>query len=72
MITKVKALIATIGVMIGGATLMYGLLNHTKLIITIAMVLLGLVGAKLIYKEILNYLLDQEKIKTGKWTNSKK
>jgi hypothetical protein len=67
MILKVKALIITLGVMIGGTTLVYGLLNHTKLIITVAMAILGLVGAKLIYKEALDYLQDQEKIKNSKW-----
>ena len=67
MITKTKALIATIGVMIGGATLVYALLEHTKLIIGLTMLVIGILGAKVIYTEILNYLLDQEKIKTGKW-----
>lgn len=67
MITKTKALIATIGVMIGGATLVYALLEHTKLIIGLTMLAIGILGAKVIYTEILNYLLDREKIKTGKW-----
>lgn len=67
MITKTKALIATIGVMIGGATLVYALLEHTKLIIGLTMLVIGILGAKVIYTEILNYLLDREKIKTGKW-----
>ena len=67
MITKTKALIATIGVMIGGATLVYALLEHTKLVIGLTMLVIGILGAKLTYTEILNYLLDQEKIKTGKW-----
>ena len=67
MITKTKALIATIGVMIGGATLVYALLEHTKLVIGLTMLVIGILGAKLTYTEILNYLEDQEKIKTGKW-----
>ena len=67
MITKTKALIATIGVMIGGATLVYALLEHTKLVIGLTMLVIGILGTKLTYTEILNYLEDQEKIKTGKW-----
>lgn len=67
MITKTKALIATIGVMIGGATLVYLLIEHTKLVIGLTMLVIGVLGAKVIYTEILNYLEDQEKIKTGKW-----
>ena len=67
MITKTKALIATIGVMIGGATLVYALVTHTKLVILSMMAVIGILGAKVIYTEILNYLEDQEKIKTGKW-----
>ena len=67
MITKTKALIATIGVMIGGATLVYALVTYTKLVILSMMAVIGILGAKVIYTEILNYLLDQEKIKTSKW-----
>ena len=71
MITKTKALIATIGVMIGGATLVYALVTHTKLVILSMMAVIGILGGKVIYTEILNYLLDQEKIKTGRWSNKK-
>ena len=67
MITKTKALIATIWVMIGGATLVYALVTYTKLVILSMMAVIGILGAKVIYTEILNYLLDQEKIKTSKW-----
>ena len=71
MITKTKALIATIGVMLGGITLVYALVTYTKLVILSMMAVIGMLGAKVIYTEILNYLLDQEKIKTGKWSNKK-
>lgn len=72
MIMKVKALLITLGIMIGGATLMYALLTQTRLVIGGLMVVIGLLGTKVIYREILNYLQDQEKIKTGKWNNNKK
>lgn len=71
MITKTKALIATIGVMIGGATLVYALLEHTKLIIGLTMLAIGILGAKVIYTEILSYLEQEEKLKQSKWNNKK-
>lgn len=71
MITKVKALLATTGVMLGVATLVYLLIEYTKLTIGTVMAVIGLLGAKAIYLEIVNYLEDQEKIKTGKWSNKK-
>lgn len=72
MIMKTKALLITIGIVIGGATFMYALLTHTRTVIGAIMIVVGLLGTKVIYREILNYLQDQEKIKTGKWTNNKK
>jgi len=71
MIMKTKALLITLGIMIGGATLMYALLTQTRLVIGGLMVVIGLLGTKVIYKEILNYLEDQEKMRTGKWSNKK-
>lgn len=72
MIMKTKALLITIGIVIGGATFLYALLTYTRTVIGAAMLIVGLLGTKVIYREILNHLEDQEKIKTGRWTNSNK
>jgi hypothetical protein len=67
MIIKAKALIITLGIMIGGIALMYALLTHTRLVIGLIMAVIGILGAKLTYTEILSYLQDQERIKNSKW-----
>jgi hypothetical protein len=67
MIVKTKALIITLGIMIGGIALMYALLTHTRIVIGVVMAVIGILGAKLTYTEILSYLQDQEKIKNSKW-----
>jgi hypothetical protein len=67
MIIKTKALIITLGIMIGGIALMYALLTHTRIVIGVIMAIIGILGAKLTYTEILSYLQDQERIKNSKW-----
>jgi hypothetical protein len=67
MIIKTKALIITLGIMIGGGVLMYALLTHTRIVIGVIMAIIGILGAKLTYTEILSYLQDQERIKNSKW-----
>ena len=65
MIVKTKALIITLGIMIGGVALMYALLTHTRIVIGVVMAVMGILGAKLMYTEILHYLQDQERIKNS-------
>ena len=59
MIMKTKALLITLGIIIGGVTLGYTLITHTKLV-GILTAILGLLGVKIIYTDVLRYLQDKD------------
>jgi hypothetical protein len=60
MIMKTKALLITLGIIIGGVTLGYTLITHTKLVGGILTAILGLLGVKIIYTDVLRYLQDKD------------
>lgn len=68
---KAKALIITVLSIAATIGFVYIFLVHTKLVLGILVTMVGLIGVRLIYLEVLNHLYEEQKKKESKWNKNK-